>query len=88
MTPAYAAEEKAADAAGFEAITALHRQMDDDMSGSVDLEESSEFVREELQVQEKDSANWRQKNFHPDNDIFITVEDLWIRWLGAKERNW
>lgn len=33
------------DIAGFEAIRALHRQLDDDASGTVDISETDEFIR-------------------------------------------
>lgn len=80
--------EKSRDEMGFDAIRQLHKQMDDDHSGNIDVNESSEFVREELHIKEKDRLNRRQKTFHLNDDNFISVDDLWIRWLRSSERNW
>ena len=40
--------EKALKSAAFAAIEHIHAQMDDDHSGGVDLDESREFIKEEL----------------------------------------
>ncbi|KRY33192.1 Stromal interaction molecule 1 [Trichinella spiralis] len=82
---------KIEDPFGYEAIKLLHRKMDDDRSGSVDLNESIDFVKEELQIQDKDRVVRRQKVFHQNNDEYITVDDLWYRWIlseGAVTINW
>uniref|UniRef100_A0A5S6QIE1 SAM domain-containing protein n=1 Tax=Trichuris muris TaxID=70415 RepID=A0A5S6QIE1_TRIMR len=76
------------DPTGFEAIKQLHHQMDDDLSGSVDLNESIVFVKEELHIEEKDRLARRQKAFHENNDEYVTVEDLWIRWWKSDVRQW
>ncbi|KRZ75671.1 Stromal interaction molecule -like protein [Trichinella papuae] len=74
-------KSKIEDPFGYEAIKLLHRKMDDDRSGSVDLNESIDFVKEELQIQDKDRVVRRQKVFHQNNDEYITVDDLWYRWI-------
>ncbi|KAL1232263.1 Stromal interaction molecule [Trichinella spiralis] len=79
---------KIEDPFGYEAIKLLHRKMDDDRSGSVDLNESIDFVKEELQIQDKDRVVRRQKVFHQNNDEYITVDDLWYRWILSEVRCW
>ena len=44
--------------AAFDAIKYLHAQMDDDHSGSVDLAESSDFIKEELSQVSVSAARW------------------------------
>ncbi|KRZ10623.1 Stromal interaction molecule -like protein [Trichinella pseudospiralis] len=81
-------KSKIEDPFGYEAIKLLHRKMDDDRSGSVDLNESIDFVKEELQIQDKDRVVRRQKVFHQNNDEYITVDDLWYRWILSEVRCW
>lgn len=65
------------DPLGFEAILALHRQLDDDASGTVDVSETHEFLRDELQY---DVTNERQiKAFHG-ADNSISVLEMWQSW--------
>ncbi|CAB3251695.1 unnamed protein product [Arctia plantaginis] len=74
------------DRAGLEAITMLHRQLDDDANGNVDLSESDDFLREELQY---DSGyEKRQRAFHHNDDMHISVKELWEAWLRSEVRNW
>ncbi|XP_048481503.1 stromal interaction molecule homolog isoform X3 [Plutella xylostella] len=74
------------DRAGLEAITALHRQLDDDANGNVDLSESDDFLREELQY---DSGyEKRQRAFHHNDDMHISVKELWEAWLRSEVHNW
>ncbi|XP_077866907.1 stromal interaction molecule 1-like [Saccoglossus kowalevskii] len=75
-------EEK--DLLGWAAIKALHRQLDDDANGSVDLSESDEFLRDELQYEDDFD---RQTTFHGD-DNFISVDDLWLAWKNSEVYNW
>lgn len=81
-------EEKIIDHLSFEAIKTLHKSMDDDSSGSVDVAESLEFVREELHITERDRVDKRKKAFHHNTDSIITVDDLWCRWVHSDERKW
>ncbi|KAL0879521.1 hypothetical protein ABMA27_003262, partial [Loxostege sticticalis] len=72
--------------AGLEAITQLHRQLDDDANGNVDLSESDDFLREELQY---DSGyEKRQRAFHHNDDMHISVKELWEAWLRSEVHNW
>ncbi|XP_038218821.1 stromal interaction molecule homolog [Zerene cesonia] len=74
------------DHAGLEAITQLHRQLDDDANGNVDLSESDDFLREELQY---DSGyEKRQRAFHHNDDMHISVKELWEAWLRSEVHNW
>ncbi|XP_022664176.1 uncharacterized protein LOC111251663 isoform X3 [Varroa destructor] len=73
------------DIAGFEAIRALHRQLDDDASGTVDISETDEFIRDELQ---NPNGNERQiKAFHG-TDTSISVLEMWLGWKNSEVHNW
>ncbi|CAG0891078.1 unnamed protein product [Darwinula stevensoni] len=84
--PCGTSESACRDRQGFEAITALHRQLDDDDDGDVDIAESDEFLREELQYR-GGSYERRQQAFHQ-NDKYISVLDLWESWMHSEVRNW
>lgn len=68
------------------AIHILHRHLDDDMDGDVDLFESDEFLREELQYER--GIEQRLENFHRNNDDEISVKELWMMWTHSPVRNW
>ncbi|BFZ24132.1 hypothetical protein BsWGS_27171 [Bradybaena similaris] len=68
----------------FEAIRNLHLMIDDDHNGNVDLSESDEFLRDELQY--TDGFD-RQELFHH-NDKLISVDDLWKAWKHSAVYNW
>ncbi|XP_045479381.1 stromal interaction molecule homolog isoform X2 [Harmonia axyridis] len=73
------------DKAGLEAIISLHKKLDDDENGNVDLSESDDFLREELKY---DSGyEKRQKAFHR-NDNHISAKELWDAWLKSEVHNW
>ncbi|KAK9876691.1 hypothetical protein WA026_014070 [Henosepilachna vigintioctopunctata] len=75
----------ASDKAGLEAIISLHKKLDDDENGNVDLSESDDFLREELKY---DSGyEKRQKAFHR-NDNHISPKELWDTWLKSEVHNW
>ncbi|XP_039295417.1 stromal interaction molecule homolog [Nilaparvata lugens] len=74
------------DRLGLEAIKSLHRQLDDDANGAVDLSESTEFLREELKYE--DGAERRQRAFHKNDDMHISVKELWEAWLRSEVHNW
>uniref|UniRef100_A0A914V0N3 SAM domain-containing protein n=1 Tax=Plectus sambesii TaxID=2011161 RepID=A0A914V0N3_9BILA len=82
-----AEREKERDKAGFEALRQLHKQMDDDQSGSIDRKESLGFLKEDMNIAEADRLKRREKAFHH-NDESITVDDLWESWFESEERNW
>ncbi|XP_030568645.1 stromal interaction molecule homolog isoform X3 [Drosophila novamexicana] len=70
----------------MEAIATLHRQLDDDDNGNIDLSESDDFLREELKY---DSGyEKRQKAFHFNDDMHISVKELWDAWLRSEVHNW
>ncbi|XP_058831926.1 stromal interaction molecule homolog isoform X3 [Topomyia yanbarensis] len=71
---------------GMEAIRSLHRQLDDDDNGDIDLSESDDFLREELKY---DSGyEKRHKAFHFNDDMHISVKELWEAWLRSTVHNW
>ncbi|XP_026283852.1 stromal interaction molecule homolog isoform X2 [Frankliniella occidentalis] len=74
------------DMQGLEAIKSLHRQLDDDANGNVDLSESDEFLREELKYEQ--GYEKRQKAFHRNDDMHISVRELWEAWLRSEVHNW
>ncbi|XP_027900745.1 stromal interaction molecule 1a isoform X3 [Xiphophorus couchianus] len=68
----------------FEAICSIHKQMDDDANGNVDVVETDGFLREDLNYHDPKA---KHNSFHGD-DQFISVEDLWNAWKGSKVYNW
>ncbi|XP_014255395.1 stromal interaction molecule homolog isoform X1 [Cimex lectularius] len=74
------------DRVGLEAIRSLHRQLDDDANGAVDLSESDDFLREELQYES--GSERRQKAFHRNDDMHISVKELWEAWVKSEVHNW
>ncbi|XP_012214485.1 stromal interaction molecule homolog isoform X2 [Linepithema humile] len=74
------------DRLGLEAIKSLHSQLDDDANGNVDLSESDDFLREELQYEA--GYERRQRAFHHNDDMHISVRELWEAWLRSEVHNW
>ncbi|KAJ6664841.1 hypothetical protein lerEdw1_005813, partial [Lerista edwardsae] len=68
----------------FEAVRSIHKQMDDDADGDVDLEESDEFLREDLNYPD---PRVQHSTFHGE-DMLISVEDLWKAWKASEVYNW
>ncbi|KAM4589598.1 stromal interaction molecule 1-like isoform 3-T3 [Fundulus diaphanus] len=68
----------------FEAIRNIHKQMDDDANGNVDVVETDGFLREDLNYHDPKA---KHNSFHGD-DQFISVEDLWNAWKGSEVYNW
>uniref|UniRef100_A0A3Q0SXE9 Stromal interaction molecule 1a n=1 Tax=Amphilophus citrinellus TaxID=61819 RepID=A0A3Q0SXE9_AMPCI len=66
----------------FEAIRNIHKQMDDDANGNVDVVETDglQFLREDLNYHDPKA---KHNTFHGD-DQFISVEDLWNSWKGSE----
>ncbi|CAL2035065.1 CBN-STIM-1 protein [Caenorhabditis brenneri] len=81
-----AEEEKIRDKLGYEAIRDIHRDMDDDHSGSIDRNESTGFMKEDMQMRSSERTR-RENKFHGDDDA-ITVDDLWEAWFESVERTW
>ncbi|KAI4463884.1 stromal interaction molecule [Holotrichia oblita] len=71
---------------GLEAIRELHKQLDDDENGNVDLSETGDFLRQDLKI---DSGyEKRQQVFHQNDDMHISVRELWEAWLRSEVHNW
>ncbi|XP_067845133.1 stromal interaction molecule 2 isoform X2 [Heptranchias perlo] len=68
----------------LEAIRMIHKQMDDDDDGDVDVEESHEFIKEDMK--DKDPTS-KGNTFHKE-DKHITVRDLWNHWKNSPVHNW
>ncbi|XP_033968815.1 stromal interaction molecule 1a [Trematomus bernacchii] len=68
----------------YEAIRSIHKQMDDDANGNVDVSETDGFLREDLNYHDPKA---KHNTFHGD-DQFISVEDLWKAWKGSEVYNW
>uniref|UniRef100_A0A8C6XR67 Stromal interaction molecule 1 n=1 Tax=Naja naja TaxID=35670 RepID=A0A8C6XR67_NAJNA len=68
----------------FEAVRNIHKQMDDDANGNVDVEESDEFLREDLNYHD---PTIKHSTFHGE-DKLISVEDLWKAWKASEVYNW
>lgn len=68
----------------FEAVVNIHKQMDDDANGNVDVEESDEFLREDLNYHD---PTVKHSTFHGE-DKLISVEDLWNTWRASEVYNW
>ncbi|XP_036715580.1 stromal interaction molecule 1 isoform X2 [Balaenoptera musculus] len=58
--------------------------MDDDANGDVDVEESDEFLREDLNYHD---PTVKHSTFHGE-DKLISVEDLWKAWKSSEVYNW
>jgi len=67
----------------FKSIKSIHKHLDDDQDGSVNLQESNEFMVDELKVDDKK----RHSSFH-NNDNLISVDDLWNTWQRSEVHNW
>ncbi|XP_056412026.1 stromal interaction molecule 2 isoform X1 [Hyla sarda] len=68
----------------LEAIRTIHKQMDDDNDGGIEVEESVEFLREDMNYKD---ASHKHNHLHRE-DKHITVEDLWKRWKTSEVHNW
>ncbi|XP_054481184.1 stromal interaction molecule 1b [Anoplopoma fimbria] len=68
----------------FEAICGIHKLMDDDADGSVDMTETDEFLREDLKYHDSKA---KHNSFHR-ADLHISVEDMWTTWKSSEVYNW
>ncbi|XP_077089599.1 stromal interaction molecule 1b isoform X2 [Siphateles boraxobius] len=68
----------------FEAIRSIHKDMDDDADGSVDVTETDGFLREDLKYND---PKGKQNSFHR-ADLLITVEDMWNTWKASEVYHW
>ena len=60
--------------------------MDDDRDGHVELQETKEFMKEELQYK-GNSYSEREQKFH-NNDYHISVDEMWKSWKHSQVHNW
>ncbi|XP_028655184.1 stromal interaction molecule 1-like isoform X2 [Erpetoichthys calabaricus] len=68
----------------FEAIRSIHKQMDDDANGNVDMTETDGFLREDLNYHDPKA---KHNTFHREDQL-ISVEDLWNAWKSSEVYNW
>ncbi|KAK2880763.1 hypothetical protein Q8A67_018031 [Cirrhinus molitorella] len=68
----------------FEAIRNIHKLMDDDDNGNVDVVETDGFLREDLNYHDPKA---KHNSFHGDDQL-ISVEDLWNAWKSSEVYNW
>ncbi|XP_062281720.1 stromal interaction molecule 2-like [Scomber scombrus] len=72
-----------ADRYSLEALRSIHQMMDDDQDGGIEVEESVEFIIEDMKQQQTN----KHSNLHRE-DQHITVEELWRGWKSSDVHNW
>ncbi|XP_053182536.1 stromal interaction molecule 2-like [Scomber japonicus] len=72
-----------ADRYSLEALRSIHQMMDDDQDGGIEVEESVEFIIEDM----KQHQTNKHSNLHRE-DQHITVEELWRGWKSSDVHNW
>ncbi|XP_029706220.1 stromal interaction molecule 2-like isoform X2 [Takifugu rubripes] len=72
-----------ADRYSLEALQNIHQMMDDDKDGGIEVEESVEFIIEDM----KQYQTNKHSNLHRE-DQHITVEELWRGWKSSEVHNW
>uniref|UniRef100_A0A146P3H2 Stromal interaction molecule 2 n=1 Tax=Fundulus heteroclitus TaxID=8078 RepID=A0A146P3H2_FUNHE len=72
-----------ADRYSLEALRNIHQMMDDDQDGGIEVEESMEFIIEDMKQQQ----THKHSNLHRE-DQHITVEELWRGWKSSEVHNW
>ncbi|XP_066516379.1 stromal interaction molecule 2 [Hoplias malabaricus] len=73
-----------ADHFSLEALRHIHQEMDDDQDGGIEVEESVEFIIEDMQQQQQTN---KHSKLHQE-DQHITVEELWRGWKSSEVHNW
>ncbi|TSN95684.1 Stromal interaction molecule 2 [Bagarius yarrelli] len=73
-----------ADRYSLEALRHIHQEMDDDQDGGIEVEESVEFIIEDMQQQQQTN---KHSKLHRE-DQHITVEELWRGWKSSEVHNW
>ncbi|XP_061769563.1 stromal interaction molecule 2 [Nerophis ophidion] len=61
----------------------IHKQLDDDNDGGIEVNESVEFIIEDM----KQHQTNKHSNLHHE-DQHITVEELWKGWKTSEVHNW
>uniref|UniRef100_A0A3Q3IFC6 SAM domain-containing protein n=1 Tax=Monopterus albus TaxID=43700 RepID=A0A3Q3IFC6_MONAL len=72
-----------ADRFSLEALRHIHKQLDDDNDGGIEVNESVEFIIEDMKQQQTN----KHSNLHHE-DQHITVEELWKGWKSSEVHNW
>ncbi|KAG7485428.1 stromal interaction molecule 2-like [Solea senegalensis] len=72
-----------ADRFSLEALRSIHHMMDDDKDGGIEVEESMEFIIEDMKQQQTN----KHSNLHRE-DQHITIEELWRGWKSSEVHNW
>ncbi|XP_053714647.1 stromal interaction molecule 2 isoform X2 [Synchiropus splendidus] len=72
-----------ADRFSLEALRHIHKQLDDDNDGGIEVNESVEFIIEDMKQQQTN----KHSNLHRE-DQHITVEELWRCWKTSEVHNW
>ncbi|XP_034542883.1 stromal interaction molecule 2 [Notolabrus celidotus] len=72
-----------ADRFSLEALRSIHQKIDDDQDGEIEVEESVEFIIEDMKQQQTN----KHSNLHRE-DQHITVEELWRGWKSSEVHNW
>ncbi|XP_061108576.1 stromal interaction molecule 2 isoform X1 [Conger conger] len=72
-----------ADRFSLEALRHIHKQLDDDNDGGIEVNESVEFIIEDMKQQQTN----KHSNLHRE-DQHITVEELWKSWKTSEVHNW
>ncbi|KAJ3614849.1 hypothetical protein NHX12_018419 [Muraenolepis orangiensis] len=72
-----------ADRYSLEALRNIHQMMDDDHDGGIEVEESVEFIIEDMKEQQTHKHNHLHRE-----DQHITIEELWRGWKSSEVHNW
>jgi hypothetical protein len=72
---------------GYAAVKKLHEKMDDDRDGQIEIQETKEFLTEELEYDNEHKQNERHQKFHG-NDLGISIDELWKSWKHSEAHNW
>ncbi|XP_074538896.1 stromal interaction molecule 2 [Halichoeres trimaculatus] len=72
-----------ADRFSLEALRSIHQKIDDDQDGEIEVEESVEFIIEDMKQQQTN----KHSHLHRE-DQHITVEELWRGWKSSEVHNW
>lgn len=72
-----------ADRFSLEALRHIHKQLDDDNDGGIEVNESVEFIIEDMKQQQTNKHSVLHRE-----DQHITVEELWRCWKSSEVHNW
>ncbi|XP_019713893.1 stromal interaction molecule 2 isoform X2 [Hippocampus comes] len=72
-----------ADRFSLVALRHIHKELDDDNDGGIEVNESVEFIIEDMKQQQTN----KHSNLHRE-DQHITVEELWKGWKTSEVHNW